>query len=397
MGHTLINLIGQRFGRFLVIEFAYIKNGRGCWKCQCDCGEVRIVAGTCLRNGTSKSCGCYAMEHSSIVNSGSGNPWFGKKRPEHSKNMKGRNHPRYNNSLTEEEREVKRTYTKYREWRTAVYERDNYTCLCCATKKAPFNAHHLGAYNKYTTLRLSLWNGVTLCKECHIAFHNKYGRGNNTIKQFIKFLFEKDVRMEKFMILKDINFTDFFEYIRSIFNTHFSYEETAQLMEYVEILADANFRCYAANAVVIENRKTGVKDYDLISAMEWVARSVGEYRVSSKARINLYISRIKSLANPEVHSALDIVKDKYSSWITDDIVYSIGEMIDRLSIETIKREDFTRNSRPPHMIEASKNLSCRVEKYLIQKLEEIDKKGFYECVQEQRTYDIEGILEELVI
>jgi ribosomal protein S17E len=72
-------------------------------------------------------------------------------------------------------------------------------------------------------------------------------------------------------------------------------------------------------------------------------------------------------------------------------------MMDRLSIETIKREDFAKNKRPLHMTESSKKLSNRVEKYLVQKLEEIDRKGFYECVHEQRTYDLEGIVKEPIL
>ena len=49
------------------------------------------------------------------------------------------------------------------------------------------------------------------------------------------------------------------------------------------------------------------------------------------------------------------------------------------------------------MIINSHELSSRVEKYLRSKLKEIDKKGFYECIHEQRTYDLEGIVEELAI
>jgi hypothetical protein len=189
------------------------------------------------------------------------------------------------------------------------------------------------------------------------------------------------------MILNSIDFKDFFTHIRSIFSKHFSEDQVNQIMDFVEILADANFRCYRANMIVIAERKEQSPRLKLITDMEWVARSVGEYRVSSKARINKYISNVKSLK--EVSEA--------ESWVTDDIVYSIGEMMDRLSIETIKREDFRINNRPSHMIEASQKMSGRVEKYLVQKLEEIDKKGFYECVHEQRTYDLEGIVEELVI
>lgn len=187
------------------------------------------------------------------------------------------------------------------------------------------------------------------------------------------------------MILESIDFTDFFSRVHSIFFNHFTEEQIDQLMEFVDILADANFRCYKANMIIIANRKEKAQDYKLISDLEWVARNVGEYRVSSKARINRYISKVKSIN--EITAA--------ESWITDDIVYSIGEMLDRLSIETIKREDFRVNKRPVHMTEASKKISDRVEKYFIQKLNEIDDKGFYECVHEQRTYDLEKIVKEL--
>ena len=189
------------------------------------------------------------------------------------------------------------------------------------------------------------------------------------------------------MILEDIDFTDFYSHISNIFSNHFSDKQTTELMEYVTILSDANFRCYKANMMVIASRKEDEDNYKLIAEMEWVARSVGEYRVSSKARINKFISDVKSIKGVM----------KADVWGNDDIVYSIGEMMDRLSIETIKREDFSKNNRPNHMVVASQELSNRVEKYLKAKLKEVDYKGFYECIHEQRTYDLEGIVEELVI
>jgi hypothetical protein len=189
------------------------------------------------------------------------------------------------------------------------------------------------------------------------------------------------------MILETIDFSEFYSNTRSIFASHFSEAEVAQLMEYVEILADANFRCYKANMIVIQLRKDNPDDHKVVSEMEWVARSVGEYRVSSKARINKYISDVKTLTSPL----------ESTTWVSDDIVYSIGEMMDRLSIETIKREDFAKNNRPAHMSAASQKLSGRVEKYLRLKLKEIDYKGYYECVHEQRTYDLEGIVKDLAL
>ena len=193
------------------------------------------------------------------------------------------------------------------------------------------------------------------------------------------------------MILKEMDFTDFYKDVSAIFSKYFSEQQIVELMEYVYILSDANFRCYRANMIVIGSRKLNKCDeinlYKLISDMEWVARNVGEYRVSSKARINKFISKVKSIKKPEASK----------TWISDDIVYSIGEMMDRLSIEVIKREDFSKNNRPKHMIIASQELSIRVEKYLKAKLEEIEEKGFYEYIHEQRTYDLEGIIEELAL
>ena len=207
------------------------------------------------------------------------------------------------------------------------------------------------------------------------------------------------------MILKEMDFTNFYKHIEGVFLNHFSGEDVNELMGFVKILSDANFRCYRANSVVIDLRKTDPEGHKFltdkrIADMEWVARSVGEYRVSSKARINKFISRVKSVTDiwGDTIDVREIGHEKYSeTWASDDIVYSIGEMMDRLSIETIKRQDFITNNRPKHMVDASQDLSDRVEKYLIAKLKEINKKGFYECIHEQRTYDLEKIVKELAL
>ena len=63
MGKQLINLTGQRFGRLTVLTRAENnKRGNTQWLCQCDCGEKRIVLGTELRGGRTRSCGCLRTE-----------------------------------------------------------------------------------------------------------------------------------------------------------------------------------------------------------------------------------------------------------------------------------------------------------------------------------------------
>lgn len=60
------DLSGQKFGRLTVIEFAGIKNHCATWRCMCECGNERIVSANNLKNGHTKSCGCYnrAIVHS---------------------------------------------------------------------------------------------------------------------------------------------------------------------------------------------------------------------------------------------------------------------------------------------------------------------------------------------
>ena len=51
---------GNRHGRLYVVEYAHNdKHHKACWICKCDCGNTVIVSGHKLRNGNTKSCGCY--------------------------------------------------------------------------------------------------------------------------------------------------------------------------------------------------------------------------------------------------------------------------------------------------------------------------------------------------
>jgi hypothetical protein len=59
---SLKDLNGQRFGRLLVIERSETINKRTRWKCQCDCGNQKIVEAGNLKNGNISSCGCLRRE-----------------------------------------------------------------------------------------------------------------------------------------------------------------------------------------------------------------------------------------------------------------------------------------------------------------------------------------------
>lgn len=59
----LIDLTGKTFNRLAVIERAEnAKSGLPRWKCQCSCGNIKIVQGGHLRTKHTQSCGCIHKE-----------------------------------------------------------------------------------------------------------------------------------------------------------------------------------------------------------------------------------------------------------------------------------------------------------------------------------------------
>ena len=170
------DLIGQVFGRLTVVENLGTKEyGKQFFLCRCDCGEEVQVPRVGLNGGWKKSCGCLKRE-SATKNL--------------MKNLSlriGKNHYNYNPLITDEER-VESRYSIYGEdrriWRKEVHEKHNYTCVCCKQYRGRLNAHHLNGYNWDVDGRFDVNNGVTLCKDCHLDFHSKYGYGDNTKEQF---------------------------------------------------------------------------------------------------------------------------------------------------------------------------------------------------------------------
>lgn len=115
----------------------------------------------------------------------------GTKRPDlakrNRKNIRDKS-PVWNPNLTVEDREIGRRYPEYYEWRKNIYIRDDFTCQICGDNSGGIlNAHHLEGYANNPDLRITLENGVTLCKSCHNNFHHRYGY-NNTKEQFIEFI-----------------------------------------------------------------------------------------------------------------------------------------------------------------------------------------------------------------
>jgi len=61
---------------------------------------------------------------------------------------------------------------KYRKWRTAVFQRDNWTCQTCGSNGF-VEGHHIKSWANFPKLRYEINNGVTLCKKCHKEVNNE--------------------------------------------------------------------------------------------------------------------------------------------------------------------------------------------------------------------------------
>lgn len=162
----LINLIGQKFGSFTVLERVYIKNNknklRGIWKCRCDCGEIKLSSISSLKYLKLQCC-------------------------QKCRNYNGENNGNWNSKITNEERFFDRKNDpKFRKWKKLVYKKDNNTCQITG-KTGNICAHHLESWSSNKDLRYELANGITLLQSVHRKFHSLYGLKYNTREQFNEF------------------------------------------------------------------------------------------------------------------------------------------------------------------------------------------------------------------
>lgn len=79
------------------------------------------------------------------------------------------------------ETKCRRTSAAYREWRTAVFERDNYTCQMCGKRGGYLEAHHIKEACNYPELIFEVENGQTLCHECHKLTDNYASKAKKAV------------------------------------------------------------------------------------------------------------------------------------------------------------------------------------------------------------------------
>ena len=102
---------------------------------------------------------------------------------------RGSDHPSWNPNLTDDDRLLNKygRGAAWQRWRSAILRRDNYTCQITGQVGGKIAAHHLHNWAHFPDLRFELSNGVTITRELHTLFHERYGKGPNTPEQFREF------------------------------------------------------------------------------------------------------------------------------------------------------------------------------------------------------------------
>ena len=93
--------------------------------------------------------------------------------PKHNNWIDGKSYARSSKRIQEMQR------LEYRLWRTAVFERDKFTCQICHKIGGKIEADHIKPYLTHPELRLNIDNGRVLCKPCHLKITNEQ-RKNRT-------------------------------------------------------------------------------------------------------------------------------------------------------------------------------------------------------------------------
>jgi hypothetical protein len=166
MGKTLE--IGSKHNRLTVIK-ASAKSGYSI--CECECGTIKEVANYAITSGGTKSCGCLLTEHIKKVGC----------------HREKEGHWNWQGGISTD-RQIDMGKKNYKEWRTSVFERDEYTCQKCNRVGRRLRAHHILNYANNQDKCFDVNNGITLCEKCHRSFHhiNGFNTNREQLEEFLK-------------------------------------------------------------------------------------------------------------------------------------------------------------------------------------------------------------------
>jgi len=83
----------------------------------------------------------------------------------------GENSPSWEGGKSTENHRL-RASKAWKEWRDAIFTRDNWTCRDCGARSqagacVTLHPHHIKSFAHHPELRFEVSNGITLCEDCH--------------------------------------------------------------------------------------------------------------------------------------------------------------------------------------------------------------------------------------
>lgn len=139
------DLRNRVFGYLKVLRYSHTREGKSCWVCQCKCGKEFKTLGTYLSSGRTRSCGCSSQLLARVNPNSKHHGWAAR---------------------------VKITHGE---------------CLKCGGQNN-LHAHHILARRFAEKTRVDFSNGATLCAKCHREFHRIYGKKNQSVDDFCKWM-----------------------------------------------------------------------------------------------------------------------------------------------------------------------------------------------------------------
>lgn len=100
------------------------------------------------------------------------------------KDINGENNPNFRNWATKRSESFRiQNSDKFRKWRKAVLEKWGNKCRLCGTTEGKIDAHHIIELSKTIKPAFEVWNGVPLCRKCHVKT-DSYGGKSKKIETF---------------------------------------------------------------------------------------------------------------------------------------------------------------------------------------------------------------------
>ena len=161
------DLTGLSFGRLIVIRKSDTQIARKAykWECLCSCGTTKIISGSSLKQGLTKSCGCLQKEHCKNM------AFMMLKKYRASKGF----NPDF--PIADEMANIR---SAAKSIMAITKQRDNFLCVLCNSSRH-LHSHHIIPLSQDKLLATDPKNIITLCESCH--FNKVHTKGNKGISK----------------------------------------------------------------------------------------------------------------------------------------------------------------------------------------------------------------------